>query len=190
MVNGGSGHRQRRHALPNVAPAFSGATRGQAQSGHQKVVTAEPAHASAARSAPEPLSPAVRDKLRAQRRRDTKPELALRRELHRRGLRYQVDRPPLAGIRRRADVVFTRARVAVFVDGCFWHRCPAHGTAPRNNAKWWADKLDGNVRRDRDTDLRLAVAGWDVVRVWEHETPASAADRVIEAVRARQDLPR
>ncbi|QNG20962.1 very short patch repair endonuclease [Rhodococcus triatomae] len=128
--------------------------------------------------------PATSARMRAQRRRDTKPEIALRRELHRRGLRYFVDRAPVKDIRRRADLVFPRARLAVYVDGCFWHSCPQHATSPKNNARWWAEKLAGNVLRDRDTDRRLVEAGWTVVRVWEHEEPIAAADRV-EAARNR-----
>lgn len=124
--------------------------------------------------------------MRGQARRDTKPELALRRELHRRGRRFRVDLAPLAGLRRRADVVFPRRRVAVYVDGCFWHRCPEHATDPKANAEWWQRKLDGNVRRDRDTDVRLAAAGWTVVRIWEHEPPDSAAD-VVEAALANAE---
>jgi DNA mismatch endonuclease (patch repair protein) len=113
-----------------------------------------------------------------QRSRDTAPELALRRELHRRGLRFFVDRAPLPGLRRRADLVFPRRRLAVYVDGCFWHRCPQHATDPRRNGAWWADKLAGNVARDRATDAALAEAGWRVVRIWEHESPREAADRI------------
>jgi DNA mismatch endonuclease (patch repair protein) len=119
-----------------------------------------------------------------QRRRDTAPELALRKELWRRGLRYRIDIAPLRGLRRRADLVFTKARVAVYVDGCFWHQCPVHATRPKANEQWWADKLEGNVRRDRDTDRRLIEAGWQPVRVWEHETVENAADRVEAAVRS------
>lgn len=118
-------------------------------------------------------------RLSKQRRRDTKPEVALRRELHRRGLRYFVDRAPLKGMRRRADLVFPRRKVAVYVDGCFWHSCPVHATKPRNNAQWWADKLAANVARDRDTDTRLIEEGWRVVRIWEHEDPVVAAQRVV-----------
>ena len=129
-------------------------------------------------SAPAPSSPAVRDRFRRQRARDTAPELALRRLLHARGLRYRVDVAPLPGLRRRADLVFTRARLAVFVDGCFWHRCPQHGASPRNNAEWWRDKLDRNVQRDRDTDQVLSDSGWQVLRVWEHEPADLAAERV------------
>jgi DNA mismatch endonuclease (patch repair protein) len=121
--------------------------------------------------------------MRTQRRRDTAPERLLRVLLHARGLRYYVDRAPLAGMRRRADVVFPRRRVAVFVDGCFWHCCPEHGTLPARNRDWWVSKLAANAARDRDTDARLRAAGWQVVRVWEHEDPSAAADRVEAAVR-------
>src|SRR3954466_10398011 len=97
-----------------------------------------------------------------QARRDTKPELALRRELWRRGLRYRVDVAPIRGLRRRADIVFTRAKVAVYVDGCYWHSCPMHATVPKANRAWWIAKLDANVTRDRDTDDRLREADWEV----------------------------
>ncbi|WP_048832545.1 very short patch repair endonuclease [Nocardia cyriacigeorgica] len=117
-----------------------------------------------------------------QRRAGTAPELALRRELHRRGLRYFVDRAPIRGQRRRADVVFPRLRVAVYVDGCFWHSCPQHATYPKNNAEWWAEKLAGNVARDRATDDALAAAGWRVIRIWEHEDPVAAAGRIAAAL--------
>jgi DNA mismatch endonuclease, patch repair protein len=116
--------------------------------------------------------------MRANRRRDTAPELRLRRALHRRGHRYRVDHQPLPGLRRRADVVFTRWRVAVFVDGCFWHGCPAHGTQPRANADYWRAKIDRNVERDRETDDLLVEAGWSVVRVWEHVSTESAVERI------------
>jgi len=87
--------------------------------------------------------------------------------------------------RIRPDIVFTRARVAVFVDGCFWHRCPEHGSSPKSNADWWRRKLDTNVRRDRTTDEALAEASWTVLRIWEHEDIATAADRVETIVRSR-----
>jgi DNA mismatch endonuclease (patch repair protein) len=134
---------------------------------------------------PVPASQAVRERFQRMPSRDTLPELALRRELHQRGLRYRVDIAPLAGLRRRADIVFTRQRLAVFVDGCFWHRCPDHGTDPKNNADWWRAKLDKNVQRDRDTDAVLVAAGWLIVRVWEHTEPVRAADIVqAELIRA------
>lgn len=123
--------------------------------------------------------------MQAMGRRDTSPELAVRRELHRRGLRYRVDhRLPAAGPRRRADVVFTRARLAIYVDGCFWHGCPDHGSQPRTNSGYWAPKLAANRDRDRDTDMRLQQAGWTVLRVWEHESTTAAADRIETALRA------
>lgn len=124
--------------------------------------------------------------MQAIRGRDTAPELALRRLLHARGLRYRIDSPPLPGVRRRADLVFGPARVAVFVDGCFWHRCPEHATEPRTNIDYWAPKLDRNVERDRETDALLTQAGWVSVRVWEHEDPAVAARRVARIVRRRR----
>ncbi|MFC9874349.1 very short patch repair endonuclease [Nocardia salmonicida] len=137
---------------------------------------------SARRASSPPTDAATSARMSKQRRANTAPELALRRELHRAGLRYFVDRPPIKGQRRRADVVFPRLRIAVYVDGCFWHRCPAHATDPKNNAQWWADKLAGNVARDRATDAALTAAGWRVVRVWEHEDAHTAAERITALV--------
>lgn len=116
----------------------------------------------------------------------TRPEVLLRKELHGRGLRYRVDFSLLAvGLaRRRADLVFPRHRVAVFVDGCFWHSCPEHRTSPKSNSSWWGTKLATNVARDRETDNRLVEAGWTVIRVWEHEAVDVAADRVEAVVRS------
>lgn len=130
---------------------------------------------------PAASSPDALTRMTRQRRRDTKPEMAIRRLLFARGLRYRID-AALPGMRRRADLLFRSAKVAVFVDGCFWHGCPEHGTQPKNNAAWWAEKIAGNVQRDRDTDRRLAEAGWHVVRVWEHEPPAQAAQRIADLV--------
>lgn len=118
------------------------------------------------------------------RRRDTPGELALRSALHAMGFRYRVD-VTLPGTRRRADVVFRAARLAVFVDGCFWHACPKHATWPRANADWWRAKICGNVTRDRDTDRRLRAAGWRVLRFWEHEDPYKAAVMVKRQLRGR-----
>jgi DNA mismatch endonuclease (patch repair protein) len=130
-------------------------------------------------------SPAVRRVMQSNKSRDTKPEMALRSAVHALGLRYRVAAKPLAGLRRTADLVFPRARVAVFLDGCFWHGCPQHHTVASANATFWADKVRGNRARDRDTDERLAQAGWVSVRIWEHEDPVEAADRVRAIVRAR-----
>jgi DNA mismatch endonuclease (patch repair protein) len=98
------------------------------------------------------------------------------------GLRFRVDSPPLEGNRRRADIVFRRERIAIFVDGCFWHSCPEHGTRPKQNAAWWADKLEQNRVRDADTTRDLTQAGWTVLRFWEHEDSATAAEVVRQAV--------
>ena len=121
-----------------------------------------------------------------QRARDTATELALRRELHRLGLRYRVHRRPLPGVRREADVVFGPSRVVGFVDGGFWHGCPEHATWPRANAEFWRNKIEGNRLRDADTDRRLAQAGWAVLRVWEHEDPVVAVRRVRDLVATRR----
>ena len=127
--------------------------------------------------------------MRATRRRDTAPEMALRRELHRRGLRFMVDFAPVRGLRCRADLVFTRARVAVFVDGCFWHACPEHGNLPKANGAWWQEKLRQNVARDRRNDRELRDAGWQVIRCWEHEPADAAADAVERCVRSAVQRP-
>ncbi|GEL47512.1 hypothetical protein CHO01_26280 [Cellulomonas hominis] len=116
------------------------------------------------------------------RRRDNERELSLRRALHAEGLRYRVTYP-VPGLRRRTiDIAFTRRRVAVFLDGCFWHGCPLHGTDPRSNSAWWAQKIAANRARDADTDRHLGALGWRVVRVWEHEDISSASARVRDAL--------
>lgn len=135
---------------------------------------------------PRPKDEATRDRLRSQRRRDTAPEMAVRRELHRRGLRYRVDRKPLMSMRSRADIVFGPTRVAVFVDGCFWHGCPAHASLPKNNRVWWQTKLERNVERDRRVDGELAEAGWAVIRAWEHDDPVEVADEIERIVDSRR----
>jgi len=128
--------------------------------------------------------------MQQQRTRDTAPELAVRQLLHAMGLRYRIDATPLPGLRRRADIVFRRAQVAVFVDGCFWHGCPEHGNPrPTANGWYWPTKIAGNRQRDADTDRRLAEAGWTVVRAWEHEPAAEVAAKVASKVRAALYLP-
>jgi DNA mismatch endonuclease (patch repair protein) len=134
---------------------------------------------------PKPRDETTRRRMSKQRRKDTEAELAIRRELHRLGMRFRLERRILPNSRRTADLVFPRERIAVFVDGCFWHGCQLHGTSPKTNAVWWAAKIDANIVRDRDTDAQLEAAGWTVVRVWEHEDPraaaASIATRVMES---------
>ncbi|MEU4249568.1 very short patch repair endonuclease [Amycolatopsis sp. NPDC026612] len=121
-----------------------------------------------------------------QKSRNTGIEMALRKALHSAGFRYRVHRRPVKGVRREADLVFAPARVAVFVDGCFWHGCPEHATWPKNNAEFWREKIETNRRRDANTDTRLNDAGWLAVRIWEHESVEVATDRVITAVRERR----
>ncbi len=115
--------------------------------------------------------------------RDTKPEMAVRRAVHAMGLRYRIAARPLAGLSRTADLVFCRARIAVFVDGCFWHGCPAHHVPPRTNANYWAAKISGNKVRDRDTTVLLRAAGWTVLRFWSHEDPRAVAAKICQVVR-------
>lgn len=129
----------------------------------------------------------VRRQMQSQRSRDTEPELALRRALHRLGYRYRVHRRPLPTLRRTADIVFGPAQVAVFVDGCFWHGCPEHGTrVPHANQWYWPAKIERNRNRDADTDRRLEKAGWAVVRIWEHEPVETAVERVAAALAQRR----
>src|SRR4051812_44991089 len=122
-----------------------------------------------------------------QARRDTKPELELRRRLHRLGYRYRVNSPLPGMPRRRSDITFGPKRLIVFVDGCFWHGCPDHATSPRNNGDWWAEKLRKNIERDRDTDARLAASGWTVLRIWEHDDPEEAVRQVVNALTTEGD---
>ncbi len=124
--------------------------------------------------------------MQATGRRDTAPELALRRELHRRGLRYRVEVALPVAPRRRMDIVFAPARLVVLVDGCFWHGCPSHGTAARANADYWSAKIVANQLRDADTDARLRADGWEVLRVWEHEDPVEAAERIYAVLATRR----
>jgi DNA mismatch endonuclease, patch repair protein len=137
---------------------------------------------------PAASSDAVARRMRNTAQRDTPAELGLRRELHRRGYRYRVD-VLVAGVTRgRPDLVFSRERVAVFVDGCFWHCCPDHSTVPTANRDWWVDKLRANVERDGRHTQDLTEAGWLVLRFWEHEDPIRAADEVEAAlIRGRSE---
>jgi DNA mismatch endonuclease (patch repair protein) len=129
----------------------------------------------------------VRRRMQRQRVRDTAPEIALRHELHRLGLRYRLDRQVVRGTRRRVDIVFGPTKVAVLVDGCFWHGCPEHGShQPKVNTWYWPDKIAKNKERDADTDKRLRSDGWLVIRVWEHDDPIKAARRISRAVARRR----
>lgn len=128
-------------------------------------------------------SAGVRKSMQSNKGRDTGPELALRKASHALGLRYRVSVRPLSSVRRTADLVFTKAKVAVFLDGCFWHGCPEHHTVAKTNAEYWAEKVRLNRARDQETDRLFTEAGWRVLRVWEHEDPAEAARRIAELVR-------
>ena len=126
----------------------------------------------------------VRRSMQANTGRDTKPELALRRAVHALGLRYYVNRRPIKAVRRTADLLFPKLKLAVFLDGCFWHGCPEHHTVAKTNASFWAEKVAANRRRDADTNERLMAQGWKVVRVWEHEPVAEAAARIEATIAA------
>jgi DNA mismatch endonuclease (patch repair protein) len=128
--------------------------------------------------------------MQGNKRRDTGPELAVRRLLHTAGLRYRVDHQPLPSLRRRADIAFTRLRVAVFIDGCYWHGCSIHRSEPRLNASYWNAKITANQVRDEDTNQRLTDAGWLVLRYWEHEPANEVARAIIDQLRVREESAR
>lgn len=135
---------------------------------------------------PLPTSESARRVMLGNRSRDTGPEVQLRSALHRKGLRFRKHRRVLPAVGSKPDVIFTSVRIAVFVDGCFWHQCPQHGHSPHRNAHYWTAKLARNVERDRATDAALEASGWTVLRIWEHEDVAEAADRVARAVLLRK----
>ena len=136
---------------------------------------------------PKPSSEAALKRMKAAKPRDTAPEKALRSVLHKKGLRFRIDVKPIKELNRKADIVFRPAKVAVFVDGCFWHGCPIHGTRAKANAEFWDQKIKQNQERDKDTVLQLEVAGWRVIRVWEHEEPEEAAQEIYNIVAERRD---
>ncbi|MBZ4519466.1 very short patch repair endonuclease [Mycobacterium avium] len=137
---------------------------------------------------PEPLDDSTRRRMQSQRRRDTTLESRIRKALHQSGFRFRVDHRPEKSLRCRGDIVFTRLKVIVFVDGCFWHGCPRHATSPTNNAEWWREKLDANVERDRRNDQLLKELGWRVVRIWEHEETDEAVERIRAALKEPRSL--
>ncbi|MEW1796896.1 very short patch repair endonuclease [Streptomyces niveus] len=127
-------------------------------------------------------SAARRRNMQAIRSRDTKPERVIRRLVHARGLRYRVAAKPIPDLRRTADLVFRPVKVAVFIDGCYWHGCPEHYVSPKTNSGYWSDKVKGNMARDQDTNQRLTEAGWTVLRFWEHESPDGCALKITQTV--------
>ncbi len=132
-------------------------------------------------------SSAVRKSMQANRSRDTAPELALRRELHRRGLRFRVNVPVPGMPRRTIDLAWKGRKIAVFVDGCFWHGCPQHCTMPKTNADFWSTKIALNIERDSETRGRLREHGWVVISCWEHEAVLESADKVQKALSIQAD---
>lgn len=110
--------------------------------------------------------------------RDTQMEVMIRKELFRKGFRYRKQYRVPGAVRRTIDIAFPGKKLAIFIDGCFWHGCPTHGVQPRNNAAWWRNKLDRNIIRDRETDALLSASGWRVLRVWEHESVPEAVARI------------
>ncbi|MEV0726352.1 very short patch repair endonuclease [Micromonospora purpureochromogenes] len=131
-------------------------------------------------------SAATRRAMQGNRSRDTTPEMAVRRALHGKGLRYRVCTTALPGLRRKIDIVFRPARVAVEVYGCFWHGCPQHHRQPTANHQYWVEKVTKNINRDLQTRQQLEQAGWLLIVVWEHDNPEEAACQVAEAVQARR----
>lgn len=135
---------------------------------------------------PKPSSDAALKRMKAAKPKDTAPEMALRSVLHKKGLRFRIDVKPIQELNRKADIVFRHAKVAIFVDGCFWHGCPIHGTQAKANAEFWAMKIKQNQERDKDTVFRLEAAGWRVIRVWEHEDPEEIAQEIYDIVVKRK----
>lgn len=133
---------------------------------------------------PRPSSENARRTMLANSRKDTAPEIAIRQRLHAAGLRYRVDySADQTDPRRRTDIVFSRAKVAVFIDGCFWHGCPVHLVPPKRNAEYWGPKIERNMARDRSSTERLRESDWTVLRFWEHENPDAVCLAIIEQVR-------
>ena len=137
-------------------------------------------------SKPIPSSKAALMRMKAAKPRDTVPEKAIRSALHKMGLRYSIDSKPVKELNRRADILFRSLKVAVFIDGCFWHGCPIHGTQAKANAEFWRAKISRNQERDANTSQYLEKAGWMVIRVWEHEDPIHAAQNIQKIIRQRQ----
>ena len=132
--------------------------------------------------APRPSDRSTALRMQTQRQRDTQCELAIRRQLYRLGIRYRIDCRPVPDVHRRADIVIRPAKIALFMDGCFWHKCPLHWKPPKRHAAWWINKVESTARRDKETSDLLERLGWLVIRAWEHECPEVVADKVVQAV--------
>lgn len=180
--NGSSVCRQIGNAVPPLlahvlAAAIARAVLGETQASRFHPMP-QPIKPAAKLPAPPASDKDTQRRMKRQAKRDTKPEILLRRALTRQGLRYRIDLGPVAGVRSKADVVFPRAKIAVFVHGCFWHGCAEHHRPTKSNTKWWAEKIAANRKRDAESSAALESAGWQVVRVWEHESPVAAAARI------------
>ena len=138
-------------------------------------------------STPRPSSHAASNRMKAVRRTGTQAELALRQALDELGLEYETNVRPLPDFNRKADILFRKEKIAIFVDGCFWHGCPIHGTQAKANAEFWRKKIEANQRRDQVTNHRLQENGWLVIRVWEHELPADAARKILDEFGRRKN---
>ncbi|HEY9326882.1 MAG TPA: very short patch repair endonuclease [Streptomyces sp.] len=141
-------------------------------------------------STAKPSSPGVSARMSRQASRDTAPEVAVRKLLHASGYRYRLNERVPHMSRRTIDIAFTRVKVAVFLDGCFWHGCPEHATQPKSNAEWWRQKLDRNMARDAETTAHLVTEGWTVLRFWEHQPSVQVAERVAEVVDRKRSAKR
>lgn len=176
--------RQIGNAVPPIMGSFLGAAIAK-QLGEGEKVQHPPLIEPSKRRPPGRPSTATRTRMSRQKRTGTKPELALRKVLHARGLRYRVDEKPEADLRSTADMVFKSAKVAVFSDGCFWHGCEVHSRQTKSNTLWWREKIEANQVRDAETTEALEARGWTVIRIWEHEDTDQAANRVQEAVQGQ-----
>lgn len=132
---------------------------------------------------PQAASALTHRKMAAVGRKDTPQEVAIRKELFRLGCRYKLHFRPLKDFRWTADIAFTKPKLLVFVDGCFWHGCPIHGSLPKTNREWWTAKIGRNVERDAEATRVLTARGWTVMRVWSHEAPSEAAKRIVQVLR-------
>jgi DNA mismatch endonuclease (patch repair protein) len=139
------------------------------------------------RSTPEPSSDAAHKRMKAAKPRDTLPEMRLRAALDSLGVKYEVDEKPIKTLNRKADILIKDKSIVIFVDGCFWHGCPIHGTQSKNNSEFWIAKISRNQERDKDTDQKLIEFGWKVVRVWEHQDPDDAAMMILSLIKGNNN---
>lgn len=134
---------------------------------------------------PSPSSPSASIRMKAVRRSGTLAELKIRKELDKLGIPYEVQERPISTLNRKADILFRESRIAVFIDGCFWHGCPIHGTKAKSNEIFWSTKIQTNIQRDEDTNRLLQEQGWLVVRIWEHENPEEAVHHIATLLKSR-----